>query len=889
MRMRLPGSLHRLLFGRPPDDELDEEIEFHLQEEVDVARRAGASATAARAQALRGLGAPKALIKEECRDSWGRTLLDDVCRDLLVAARMLGRARLFYGSAVLTLSIGIAGATTMFALVQGILLRPLPVKDEQRLVLSWRTPPTGLATHLPYRATDIEEIARASTLFESVTGVGYNGAFDVTWSDGDTAFVARTAAVMARFFAVAGVRPALGRGLNDDDGHEGSARVVVLSHNAWRRLFGESPGVLGRPLRSRGHAFTVVGVMPADFDHPRGVEMWTTLAALAGTETNGGFRTGLLRDVELFGRLRPSVSVEQVAAELSAMMSRLDAQAPATSGTAGFRPVVQSYKKAVVGDFDTALLLLFGAVILMLAVATANLANLLLMRSEARRAEFVVRASLGARRVHVIRHVMAESLIVAVLAGGVALLASRGALYTITLLVPGGLPRSSSIRVDGVVILFAVTITFVTAMLAGLLPALGVTRLDLMAGLRGAGRGLVDAQSRMGRNALVVGQVALTLTLVTSAGLLIRSLGRLQSADMGFAHDSIVFAELDIPGDSYADQERRRQFLESVRERLSAVPGVRAVTPVSVLPFSGTTGWDVPRFTAEGQAAEQIAQNPALNLEAVDSDYFATFVVPMRRGRSFMPSDTGDGQLVAIVSEDVARHAWPRQEAVGKRLKMGGLSSRNPWLTVVGVAAVTRYRELASPRPTLYVPVEQFMNTATKMAIRTTTDLSLLTSAIHESVRSVDSNVRVLRVAPYSEYLEKPLAWPRFNTLLLQVFAIAALLLSCVGLYGVVAGSVRQRYAELGVRMALGATKGQIGRLVLTEGLRLSSIGLVVGLAITLSVSRVLKNLLFEVSPLDPLAVIAAVIALVAGSVAVSLVPARRAMKIEPQSLLRRI
>jgi putative ABC transport system permease protein len=805
---------------------------------------------------------------------------------LRLALRNAGRAKVFYVTAVLTLALGMAGATVMFTLIRGILLRPLPVPDEDRLVVSWRVPPTGLAAHVPYRASDIESLARESQTFAAVTGVGYNGAFDETWEDGGRRLLARTAVVMGEFFHVAGVRPVLGRALGRAHDRTGAEKALVLSFGAWQRLFGGAPDIVGRSLVARNHAFTIAGVMPADFEYPRGVEIWTTLAALADTESNQAYRTGLLRDVELLARLRPGVTLEQASSDLSTVLSRLDAAQTAPSFI-NFRPVVSTYKDAVVGDVDSALVVLFAAVGLILLIAGANVANLLLMRGEARRSELAVRAALGASRGWLVGELIAESLLVALLAGGVGLVLSHWGLQTVTTLVPDGLPRLGSIRTDVVVVAFTAVLAFVAAVLAGLVPALAASRIDLVAQLRAGGRGAAGVASARGRRLLVAGQVALAVTVVAAAGLLGRSLQRLQTVDMGLAADSLVFAELDLPRDRYADAARRRAFHDEVVARVGAAPGIEAVTPLNVQPFAGATGWDLPRFTAEGQTADQAALNPSLNFEAVYLPYFSTLGVTIVRGRAFTAADRDGAPRVAIVSDALAAATWRGRDPIGKRLKFGGLDSRNEWLTVVGVAGTTRYRELVAPRPTLYVPADQFMISAGRLAIRTAVAPAFVAGVVGDAVRAADPTVRVTRIAPYAEYLRVPLAWPRFNALLLGVFAASAMLLSAIGLYGVMAASVRQRQSEIGVRLALGATAGDVRLLVLGEGLRLAVAGAVAGLALAFAATRVLRGLLFETEPLDPLSLGAAAFVLVAAALVATWLPARRATRVDPIEVLR--
>jgi predicted permease len=778
-----------------------------------------------------------------------------------------------------------AGAIVMFALIRGILLRPLPVPDEDRLVVSWRVPQSGLAAHVPYRSADVQEIGRASRSFEKVTGVGYNGAYEQEWRLGDVWITAKTAAVMGGFFEVAGVRPQIGRALTAEDDRRGAERMVVLSHAAWVRLFAASPTAIGQTLRLQNTAFTVAGVMPPDFAYPSGSEIWTTLNGLADIDSNEAFRTAILRDVEILGRLRRGVTAPQAIDELAAMMTEFEARTPG-AGFVNFRPVVRPFKDMVVGDIDTALGVLFAAVGLILVIAGANVANLLLMRGEGRRTDLVVRAALGASRSRLIAQLLAESLVVALAAAAIGLGLARWGLDTVVTFVPDGLPRPDSIRIDAAVMAFATSVAFLAAALAGLVPALTASRLDLVGCLRAGGRGTTGAASARGRRLLVVAQVALAVTVVAAAGLLIRSVQRLQNVDMGLAADRLVLAELDLPRDRYADQARRRSFHDDVVARVGATPGIESVTAINVQPFAGATGWDLPRFTAEGQTADQVALNPSLNFEAVYVPYFSTLGVAILRGREFTTADREGAPRVAIVSDAVAQAVWPGDDPIGKRLKFGGLDSRNEWLTVVGVAGTTRYRELATPRPTLYVPVEQFMISGGRLAIRTAATPAFVAGVVRDAVRAVDPDVRVTRIAPYTDYLRVPLAWPRFNALLLGIFAAAALLLSAVGLYGVMAASVRQRHGEIGVRLALGATAADVRKLVLGEGLRLAVAGAIAGLVMAFAVTRVLRGLLFETQPLDPTSLVTAALVLVGAAVVATWLPARRATRVNPIEVL---
>ncbi len=809
-------------------------------------------------------------------------ILDDLSQDLRLACRGLGRAKAFTGAAVLTLALGIAGTTVMFALIQGVLLRPLPVLEQDRLLVAWKEVRTSGSAHYPFGNTEIEAVADASQLLENAAGVGRHGGFRAVVVENGVASYANVSLVTGGFFDVLGVRPLLGRTLARTDDVDGAENVLVISHGLWQRRYGASPEVIGRRLLLGDLPFTVVGVMPPDLDYPHGVEVWRLTRSMG---TTGPFGDAARREVNLIGRLRPGVTVEQARSELTALTEQLDAKAP-PGDLRGFVPVVHTFEDVVVGDVRTAMLALFGAVGFVLLIASANVANLLLMRGEARRAELAVRAALGAGRGRIVRLLFAESLVLALAAGAAGLGIAWWSLDALITVVPDGLPRVESIAVDASVVSFTMAMAFVTALLAGLAPALSSMRADLVTHLRSGGRGVTGSAARHGRRTLVVAQVALAVTIVAAAGLLIRSVLQLQSVDLGLAADRLVLVNLQMPPGKYAERARHAQFLDDAIAQLESVPAISAATPVNVSPFTGQ-GWDLPRFTAEGQTAEQAAGNSSLNLESIHPNYFDTFEVTIVRGRAFTAADRQGALQVAILSEDIAARTWPGDDPIGKRLKMGRPDSQAPWCTVVGIAAETRYRELARLRLTIYLPAAQFQMTAEMLVLRTTAPLDLVTSLSRDRLRAVDPDVHVMRVAPFSEMLEAPLARPKFNAFLLTIFAIAALLLSAIGLYAVMAAYVRQRDREIGLRLALGATAASVRRFVLAEALWLAGLGAVIGLALTASATRLLRGMLFEVHPLDPWTILGAALLLIAASALASFVPVRRATRLDAMALLR--
>jgi putative ABC transport system permease protein len=808
--------------------------------------------------------------------------LEGLRQDHYLAWRGLWRAKAFSGAATFTLALGIAGTTTIFTLIQGVLLRPLPVREQDRLIVSWKELRSSGYAHYPFGDVEIEAAGDASRLLESVAGVTSNGAHRWVVVENGVSDYVMGALVTGGFFEVLGVEPLLGRALTRADDREGAEDVLVISHGLWQRRYGGSPEVIGRRVSLNDRPFTIAGVMRQDVDYPAGVEVWRTTRSVP---TGGPFGDAARREVDLIARLRPGVTIPQATSELTTLTRDHESTVPAA--VRGLIPVVHSLEDVVVGSVRPALIALLAAVALVLIIASANVANLLLMRGEARRVELAVRQALGAGTARLVRQLMFESLALTLAAAAVGLVLTWWSLDALIALIPDGLPRVESVRVDATVVLFTVVVALVTSMLAGVAPALWSVRTDLVSQLRDGGRGSAGPAARRGRRALVVAQVALAVTIVAAAGVVTRSLLRLQSVDIGLAADRLVFVELSLPYSKYVDQSRQAQFLEEIVARLEAVPAIAAATPVNVRPFSGDGGWDVPRFTAEGQSADRAAINPPLNLESVYHNYFKTFEVPIVRGRAFTAADRAGALDVAIVSEDVAARTWPAGNPVGKRIKMGGFDSRYSGLTIVGVAAPTRYRELTTPRPTLYLPAPQFLVTAQLLVLRTTDPLDLTASLSREGVKAVDPTVQVMRIMPFERMLDGPLARPRFNAFLLSVFGVTALLLAAIGLAGVMAAYVRQRDREIALRVALGATPAKVRRLVLGEALWLAGFGAAIGLGGAAAATRLVRGMLFDVDALDPLTLVGAALLLIAAAALAAYGPARGAVRLDAALMLR--
>lgn len=794
------------------------------------------------------------------------------------AVRSLLRAPGFMFITALILAVGLGCAIVMIALIQGVVLRPLPVRDQDRLLVAWKTLPASGFMHYPFGDKEIEEAARASRLLEEVAGISRHGVSEVTLVEDGAAEYANQAWVTGAFFEVLGARPLLGRTFTRADDVQGAEDVVVISHRFWQRRYSGAHDVIGRGLPMGDRRFAIIGVMPPGLDFPRDVDFWRTTASITGI-----WGDAARSEVDLIGRLRPGATIGQATTELAALTRRFEVTAP-PDATRGFAPVVRSLHEVVVGDVRTILLALVAAAALVLVIAAANAANLLAMRNETRRTELAVRMALGAGRGRIAATVLVESLALSIAAGAAGLVLAWWSLQALVALVPLGLPRAESIRIDAAVAFAAMLVVMGTGALTAVAPAWLIDR-DLVSYLKSGGRGAPGVSSRRARRSFVVAQVAFALTILTAASLLARTVMRLQAIDVGLPTDRLAFVDLSMPVE--LDRNRHAEFLNRLIDDLAAVPVVAGATPVNGLPFSGVSGWDVPVFTAEGQSADEAAANPSLNLEAIFPNFFSTLEVPIVRGRAFSRTDRSGTPEVAIISDDIAARTWPGEDPIGKRLKMGGAGSKDEWRTVVGVAASTRYRELTRDRPTLYLPAEQFLMTAQRMAVRTSAPLDTIAAIARDRVRAIEPSVFVREVVSFGDILARPFARPRFNAFLLSLFGAISVLLSTVGIYAVMAAYVRQRDRDIAVRRALGATAMNVRRLVLGEAMSLVAMGAAIGLAGAVLAERLLHDMLYAAESLDLVALSVALVLLTGISILAAYLPARRAARVDPLAALR--
>jgi len=810
--------------------------------------------------------------------------MDTLINDLTFAVRVLRRNATFAASVVVTLAVGIGAAAALFGVVNGVLLSRLPIQEQDRVVVLRKEQLVGNETLVPFSVGDLRSYARETRTLEAVAGAQYDGAWPATMRDGDRVLTPNTAVVSGNFFTTLGMRAALGRTLTESDDVVGGD-AIVIGHSLWRREFGGDSTVVGRVIHGagRGNAFRIVGVMPRGFAFPGKAELWVpTLTVMPGAASNEG-----QWPYNLVGRMRTGVSAEQARAELAAYLAR---KAYVPGEPRDVRAAARPIESLIVGDVKPALLALTGAVALLLGLANVNVANLFLVRGLARRRELAVRAAIGAGGWRIARLIGTEAVVLATLGGVAGLALAAWLLRLVVALAPAELPRTDAIRIDVAVLAATAAMVVASALAFSLWPAIAVSRQrDLHSALRsGARTGATDVASRPARSLLVVAQVALAIVVLVGAGLLGRTLSVLQRLDMGFVSDELSTVELSLPESITSSRPRLDAFYDAVTERLASMPGMSSATVVLVPPFSGGNGWDA-FFTAEGQTARDAAANPALDFQPVLPSYFSTMGIPIRLGRGIATTDREGTALVAVVSRSLAERAWPGQDPVGKRFKFGHADAPSPWTTVIGVVDDVRYRELTYPRPIVYVAWAQQTDKPplSFVVVRGTAGHTLAARDVNRLVRGIEPRVLVTSVATMRDRLTTSLARPRFDAVVLGVFAAVALVLAAVGVYGVIAALVRQRTQEIGIRLALGAQPGEVRSMVMRRGLALAGAGVAAGLAASLAATRVLGAELYGVHPADPVTMMAAALALLAAAALACGGPALAASRVDPLTALR--
>jgi putative ABC transport system permease protein len=856
------------------DGETAEELESHVQLHVDDYVRAGVDPREARRLALVKLGGV-AQTREECRRRRGVPVIEDLWQDLRFGARVLFKQPGFTLAALLALALGIGANTAIFSVVNAVLLRALPYPDSDRLVSVEGVNAAKGITDSNMSAPDLADWQTQTRTFERVAGFVNGGAL---LNLGDEAERVRATSATADFFPLMRTSAALGRTLAAEDAQKKSPPVAVLSYALWQRRFGGDPSAVGRDLVISNESTTIVGVMPRGFDFPRQTEMWLPLSIDPAAERRDN------RYVEVVARLRDGAALEEARAEMDAINGRLEQAYPETNS--GWRVRLTSLRERLVGGMRTALLVLLGAVAFVLLIACANVANLLLARATSRRKEIAVRAALGASRLRVVRQLMTESVLLSLAGGTLGLLLSLWLTRLLVAVAPAGAPRFEEISVDARVFAFAFGVTILTGLLFGLAPALRASRVDLNGTLKEGGRaGAEGARRDRTRGLLVVSEIALSFMLLVGAGLLVRSFMRLREVSPGFDPAGVLAMRLSVPGAKYPAGAERAQFFGQALEKLRSLPGVESAGAVLSLPLGGDT-FNVGRsFIREGRPATPEESQGASYVVATPG-YFPTLRIPLKAGRVFDDRDTEKSPMVVVVNETMARKFWPGESPVGKRITVWR-DEKFP-REVVGVVGDTLASLDAPSGPQMYVPFAQDANWGgLSIVVRSPAAPSSLAPAARAAIHSLDSSLPVYNARPMEDVVAASVAERRASALLVSAFALVALALAATGILGVMSYTVTQRTHEIGIRLALGAQRGDILRLVVGRGLLLTAAGIVAGSAAALATTRLMASLLFEVSAADPatFGVIALLLTLVA--LLACYLPARRAAKVDPLVALR--
>ncbi|MFL5616708.1 MAG: ABC transporter permease [Gemmatimonadaceae bacterium] len=804
--------------------------------------------------------------------------MDLFLQDLKYAGRALLRSPAFTAAAVLAIALGVGANTAMFSVVNAVLLRELPFREPQRLVLLWEHNYSSPQLHNHVSPANFLAWRDATHSFESMAAwIDGPGALTGV---GDDPLSLQVRHASAEIFPILGVKTELGRVFTREEDNASAPRVAVISHQLWQERFGGRADVIGRPFSLGGNPYTVVGVLPNDFHFYGAVPVWVPIRFAAADRNWPG------RFLEVIARLAPNVTVDRADAEMRLVAQRRAAALPEMD--ANWTANAQPLRENLTGDVRTGLLVLLGAVGFLLVIACANVANLLLARATARHKEIAIRASLGATRGRLVRQLLTESTLLSLIASVVGLgLAALGT-RALVALIPASFPAQAitEVTIDWSVLVFTLAIALATGVAFGLVPAWSLARGalhdTLKEGSRG-GAGATRGTARL-RGALVVAELSLAIVLLAGAGLMIRSFSALRNVRLGFEPTHVLTAEVSIPARKYPSDTAQIEFFRAVQAKLATLPGVRAVGAISFLPLSGDRS--ASGFIVPGRPTPPKGEEPVGDMRAVTSGYFLAMGIPIVTGRSLAETDGANTPAVAVVSETLARTFWPNESAIGKFIDYEW--GKMMHVQIVGVAGDVHHEGVdKQPLMEIYRPLPQFVYNQMTLVVRTAGDPSSLVKPLREAVHSVDRDQPVGRLETMNALVDKSLGGTRLSTTLFSVFGIVGLVLASVGIYGVMSYGVVQRTREFGVRMALGARPADVRAMVVRQGVTLTAIGVVIGLIGAFALTRLMRTLLFGVTPTDPLTYLA--IALVLGGVALlaSYLPARRATRVDPVVALR--
>ena len=868
--------LKALVRRRELDRDLDDELAHHLETREQRNREAGMDAEEAHYAARRQFGNATSL-KETSRELWTFPSLEALWRDLRYSARTLHKSSGFTAVAVLTLALGIGANTAMFSVAHGVLLRPLPFRDPDRIVLLSEYNPGKVATAgVPF--PDYLEWKKRNSVFEEIAAY-----FDIEASNdivlGGPASAERVeySVVTSSFLSLLGVEPALGRAFREAEDQPGSSRVFLASDALWRSTFGGQPGAIGRSFLLGGESYTLIGVMPPGFQFPHGRDVWIAAGALSLREQ----QDRLSHPYRVLGRLRSGVALRTAQAEIDGIAQQLSRIYPATN--AGWRVRAIPLLDEFVANVRPSLLVLLGAVFFIFLIACSNVINLTLARASTRTQDFAVRAALGASRTRLLQQSLAESfLIVAMSVAGALLLANWGIAGMLSLTaVP--IPRMEAFHWNTAVLAFTIVIAAIITLGVGAAPVLQVSGGDTQRALSpGQRSGSTGMRSRPLRSVLVVSEVALAVLLLAGAGLMLRSFLQLNKVEPGFDARNLVTMKIALPGTQYTKSEQTAAFLDQLLPRLRSIPGVEAASATTTFPLRGESNWG--SFNIAGHPLADWSQAPSAEVRWISADYFRTMGIAVLRGREFRENDAQDITQAAIINEAMARQFFPGVDPIGQHLSYQDERSRTR--EIVGIVANVKSFGLdAQSPPEIYTPYHGwwYMN----LVLRTAQPLGATLSAVREQVAGLDKGVAVYQATNVEDVLAHSVGRQRFDLTMLAIFASLALILAALGIYGVLAFTVTRRAGEIGVRMALGALPQEILRLIVWQGMRLMFAGLGIGAIASFLLTRLMASLLFQVSPTDPWTFAGASVLLVLVAFGACYLPARRAMRVDPIVALR--
>jgi predicted permease len=862
---------------------MDQELRFHLEMEIEGNLRRGMSLAEARREAMVSFGGVEK-FKEECRDVRSAPLVESILKDVRYGLRILFRNPGFSAIAVLTLGLGIGANTAIFSVIYGVLVKPLPYKDGNQLVIVQQQAPLAHLLNVPFSVKEVQDYREQSQTLDAVVE---HHSMSFTLLGGPEAQRVQTGVVSANFFDVLGVKPLLGRTFVAADEEPGADAVLVLSYHYWRQSYAGDPTIVGRVFQMNNRPHTVIGVLPPIPQYPveQDVYMPTSQCPTRSSEQFKADRNS--RMMSVFGRLKPGVPVAQAQADMSTLASNLEKQYPDSyPANAGYAASVIPLQEELTRRGKPTFLILLGTAGLVLLIACANVANLTLARLMRREREMAVRAALGAGRGRLIRQLLTESTLLSFAGGVLGLLLAAGGLQLLVGFAARFTTRASEIRIDGLVLLFTLLVSIVTGLLFGLMPAFSSDQ-SLSSSLREGGRSSAGLKRQRMRNVLIVAQIGVSFILLIWAGLMLRSLLKLQHVNPGFDPERVLVMRISPNWSKVKTNLETQTLLLRILNKVRSEPGVLSAAFGSTFPLNqlGITNGPFNRgFQIEGHPIPEGELAPQADFRTASTDYFETVRQPLVRGRTFSESDKDGAPLVAVINQSTAQHRWGDEDPIGRRVSF---DRGRTWQTVVGIVGnVRQYGLDREPTDEIYVPLAQ-AGFGGNLLVRTTVDPISIAKLMREVVYEVDPDTAVDRVQTLEQVRSDAVASPRLTAILLAMFAGLALVITAAGIAGVMALSVNQRTHELGVRLALGATPGNVLGMVMREGMSYVLVGLSVGLGGALLLGRLMSALLFAVEPTDPLTFLIVALVLIAVAATACFVPARRVTSIDPMLALR--